>query len=122
MTEGRGRVKEDVDNYRQKFDALFDEFEEIKAACPKVYQEAADTRRTYDIAYETAYKAAEGTIPEKKAEAVTATAQLRKTMDDAEVLERVLKLRFSALENQLSAVQSAAKVAATEDALSRYTT
>jgi hypothetical protein len=115
-------MKEDVDDYRKKFDALFEEFEEIKTVCPSVYQTASDTRRTFDIAYETAYKAAEGTIPEKKAEAVTATAQLRKTMDDAEVMEKILKLRFSASENQLSAVQSAARTLKTEGELNRYTT
>lgn len=115
-------MKEESDDYRKKFDTLFDEFAQIKAACQKVYQNAADTKRTYDIAYETAYKAADGTIPEKKAEAVTATAQLRKTMDDAEVLEKAMKLQFSALENQLSAVQSAAKTLKTEGEMSRYTT
>lgn len=118
-------MKEESDDYRKKFDALFDEFGEIKATCQSVYQAASDTRRACELAEATALsalKGTEGTVQEKKAKAELSCAELRKQMDDAEVLEKALKLRFSALENQLSAIQSAAKTMKMENALAAYET
>ena len=116
-------MKEDLDDYRKKFDALFDELEEIKAACQSVYQAAADAKRNHEIAEATALsalKSTEGTVQEKKAKAELSCVELRKAKDDAEVMEKVLKLRFSALESQLSAIQSAAKTLQMEGTLSGY--
>jgi len=115
----------DTNDYRQKFDVLFDEFEEVKAVCQSVYQTASDAKRNYEIAEATALsalKSTEGTVQEKKAKAELSCVELRKAKDDAEVLEKVLKLRFSALESQLSAIQSAAKTLQMEGALLGYKT
>jgi len=110
------------EDYSQKFIAIFDEFETIKRDCADVFQKAADARRIFDIAFESAFKSASGTIPEKKAHAAASTVQLREAMDDAEVKEKVLKLTFSALESQLGAIQSAAKTKQLDGKMSGYTT
>jgi hypothetical protein len=110
------------DNYVAKFDALFEEFAEMKRNAKVIFQRAADAKRAHDIAEASALRSASGTVQERAASAELATIETRATMDNAQVEERALRFCFDACDKQLSSIQSAAKSERFEDDFDRHRT
>lgn len=69
-------------------------------------REAKRLRREFDLAFARAYKAAEGSIPDKKYQAQIDTIELREEAENAEIAFNYAERTAWALKDELSALQS----------------
>jgi hypothetical protein len=69
-------------------------------------KEAKRLRRDFDLAFAHAYKAAEGSIPDRKYQAQIDTIELREAAEDAEIAFNYAERTAWALKDELSALQS----------------
>lgn len=70
------------------------------------YEKFLTADREFDVAYSKAYRGADGTIEDRKHEAIIATEKLRQKRDDAEVLFKYADRQAKALQETLRAFQS----------------
>lgn len=75
----------------------------------EAHRQKLDADRSYDLAYASAYLAAEGPSHEKRYRAEKVTQQERANRDVAEVAYQHAQRQMRALEGQLSAFQTIAK-------------